>query len=45
MGYVHLLWKRDYSYHKPVQKDRPRDRIANQQHNPEVVNAEATDIR
>jgi hypothetical protein len=28
-----------YFYHKPVKNDRPRDRIANQHHHPEVVNA------
>jgi hypothetical protein len=43
MGYVHLHWERDYFHHKSFQKDRPGDRITNQQHNPEVVNAEITD--
>ena len=45
MGFVHLHWKRDYFYHKPVQKDRTRNRTEKQQHHPEFVIAETTDIR
>ena len=40
-----LYWQRGYFYHKLAQKSRPRNRIANQQPHPDVVNAQTIDIR